>query len=290
MSEKMHADELEIEERLVRRLLVDQFPRWAELPLRKVEPVGTVNAVFRLGDEYSIRLARREGPTTPGGHEFQWLPKLAPLVPLEIPVPIAQGLPNNDYPWFWEIHSWLGGETVPIEAIDEIQAARDLAGFVLALQQVDPTGGPLGRGIPLAQRDKDFRYWLARFNGDPAVSAVWEAALSATPWNGPPVWHHGDLDARNWLVRDKRISGVIDWGMMGIGDPACDVMVAWKLHSPEARDVFLDATRTDDATLARARGWVVSQAVAILAYYTPQNNPILYNEAKSWLDLVLAQK
>ncbi|WP_263701888.1 aminoglycoside phosphotransferase family protein [Bacillus thuringiensis] len=290
MSEKMHADELEIEERLVRRLLVDQFPRWAELPLRKVEPGGTVNAVFRLGDEYAIRLARREGPTTSGGREFLWLPKLAPLVPLEIPVPIAQGCPNNEYPWFWEIHSWLKGETMPIEAIDEIQAARDLAEFVLALQQVDPTGGPLGRGIPLAQRDKDFRYWLARFNGDPAVSAVWESALSATPWNDPPVWHHGDLDARNWLVRDKRISGVIDWGMMGIGDPACDVMVAWKLHSPEARDVFLDATRTDDATLARARGWVVSQAVAILAYYTPQNNPILYNEAKSWLDLVLDQK
>lgn len=290
MSEKMHADELEIEERLVRRLLVDQFPRWAELPLRKVEPVGTVNAVFRLGDEYSIRLARREGPTTPGGREFLWLPKLAPLVPLEIPVPIAQGRPNNEYPWFWEIHSWLRGETVPIEAIDEIQAARDLAGFVLALQQVDPTGGPLGRGIPLAQRDKDFRYWLARFNGDPAVSAVWESALSAPPWNGPPVWHHGDLDVRNWLVHDKRISGVIDWETMGIGDPACDVMVAWKLHSPEARDVFLDAIRTDDATLARARGWVVSQAVAILAYYTPQNNPILYNEAKSWLDLVLVQK
>lgn len=290
MSEKMHADELEIEERLVRRLLVDQFPRWAELPLRKVEPGGTVNAVFRLGDEYAIRLARREGPTTPGGREFLWLPKLAPLVPLEIPVPIAQGCPNNEYPWFWEIHSWLKGETMPIEAIDEIQAARDLAEFVLALQQVDPMEGPLGRGIPLAQRDKDFRYWLARFNGDPAVSAVWESALSAPPWNGPPVWHHGDLDARNWLVRDKRISGVIDWGMMGIGDPACDVMVAWKLHSPEARDVFLDATRTDDATLARARGWVVSQAVAILAYYTPQNNPILYNEAKSWLDLVLNQK
>lgn len=290
MSEKMHADELKIEERLVRRLLVDQFPRWAELPLRKVEPVGTVNAVFRLGDEYSIRLARREGPTTPGGREFLWLPKIAPLVPLEIPVPIAQGRPNNEYPWFWEIHSWLKGETVPIEALEEIQAARDLAEFVLALQQVDPTGGPLGRGIPLAQRDKDFRYWLARFNGDPAVSAVWESALSAPPWNGPPVWHHGDLDVRNWLVRDKRISGVIDWGTMGIGDPACDVMVAWKLHSPEARDVFLDATRTDDATLARARGWVVSQAVAILAYYTPQNNPTLYNEAKSWLDLVLAQK
>lgn len=287
MGEKMHVDELEIDERLVRRLLVDQFPHWAELPLSRVEPVGTVHAIFRLGDEYSVRLARRAGPTTPGGRELTWLPKLAPLVPLEIPVPIAQGRPNNEYPWFWEVHTWLQGETVPIEAIDEVQAARDLASFVAALQQVDSSGGPLGRGIPLAQRDEDFRYWLARFDGDPAVSAVWESALAAPRWNGPPVWHHGDLDVRNWLVRDKRISGVVDWETMGIGDPACDVMVAWKLHSPVARDAFRKALPMDDATWARARGWVVSQAVAILAYYTPQNNPILYNEAKAWLDLVL---
>ncbi len=288
MGEKMHVDELEIDERVVRRLLVEQFPHWAELPLRRVESVGTVNAIFRLGDEYSVRLARRAGPTAPGGREFTWLPKLAALVPLEIPMPIAQGCPNDEYPWFWEVHTWLEGEAVPIEAIDGLLAARDLAAFVAAMQQVDSSGGPPGRGIPLAQRDKDFRYWLARFDGDPSVSAVWESALASPPWSGPPVWHHGDLDARNWLVREERISGVIDWGEMGVGDPACDVMVAWKLHSPAARDAFRETLPTDDATWARARGWIVSQAVAILAYYTPQNNPILYNEAKSWLDLVLS--
>lgn len=288
--EKMHMDELKLDEGLVRRLLAGQFPKWAELPLRRVESIGTVNAVFRLGDEYSVRLARRMGPTAPGGREFTWLPKLAPWVPLEIPIPIAQGHPNNEYPWFWEIHTWLEGETAPIEAMDEILAARDLAAFAAAMQRVDLPGGPPGRGIPLAQRDEDFRYWLARFEGDSAaVSAVWEPALAAPPWNGPPVWHHGDLDARNWLVRDGRIRGVIDWGEMGVGDPACDVMVAWKLHSPAARDAFREALPTDDATWARARGWVVSQAVAILAYYTPQNNPILYNEAKSWLALVLGE-
>lgn len=290
LGEKMHVDELEIDEGLVRRLLVQQFPQWADLPLRRVEPVGTVNAIFRLGDEYSVRLARRDGPTAAGGREFAWLPKLASLVPLEIPVPIAEGHPNFDYPWFWEVHTWLEGESLPIEAIDEIQAARDLAAFIAALQQVDSTGGPLGRGIPLAERDKDFRYWLARFDGDKAVSQVWESALAAPPWSGSAVWHHGDLDARNWLVRNGRISGVIDWGEMGIGDPACDIMVAWKLHSPAARDAFRAALPTDDATWARARGWVVSQAVAILAYYTPQNNPILYNEAKSWLDLALCDE
>ncbi|MFD1674060.1 aminoglycoside phosphotransferase family protein [Alicyclobacillus fodiniaquatilis] len=289
MGEKMHVDELEMDEVLVRRLLVDQFPHWAELPIRRIEPGGTVNAVFRLGDDFSVRLARRAGPSTPNGREFTWLPKLAPLLPLELPVPVAQGRPNRDYPWYWEVHTWVEGETVPIEAIDEIQAARDLAVFIAALQRVNSSGGPPGRGIPLADRDEEFRYWLARFDGDPAVSAVWERALAAPPWNGPPVWHHGDLDVRNWLVRDGRISGVIDWGEMGIGDPACDVMVAWKLHSSAARDAFREALPTDDATWARARGWVVSQAVAVLAYYTAENNPILYQEAQSWLNLALSE-
>jgi aminoglycoside phosphotransferase (APT) family kinase protein len=288
-SGRMHADEIEIDEGLVRRLLVDQFPDWADLPLRRVEPDGTVNAIFRLGDDLSVRLARREGPTKAGGKELEWLPKMAPLLPLAIPVPVAQGRPNVDYPWFWDVHTWVEGETVPVEEIDQIQAARDVAAFVGALQRVDPSGAPAGRGAPLAARDRSFRHWLARFDGDPAASAEWERALAAPPWDGPPTWHHGDLDVRNWLVRDGRISGVIDWGEMGVGDPACDVMVAWKLHSPEARDAFRDALPTDDATWARARGWVVWQAVAALAYYTPENNPILHREAKSWLALVLSE-
>jgi aminoglycoside phosphotransferase (APT) family kinase protein len=284
----MHLDELEIEEALVRRLLVSQFPEWADLPLRRVEPSGTVNAIFRLGDGLSVRLPRRDGPTTPGSKEFEWLPKLAPLLPVEVPVPVAQGRPSNDYPWFWEIHRWVEGETVPVTEIDAVQAARDLASLVETMQQISPAGAPPGRGIPLAERDREFRSWLARFDGDPRVTTEWEHALAAPPWDGPPVWHHGDLDMRNWLVRDGRISGVIDWGAMGVGDPACDVMVAWKLHSPAARDAFRDALPTDDATWERARGWALSQAVAILAYYTPQNNPVLVHEARTWLDLVLS--
>jgi aminoglycoside phosphotransferase (APT) family kinase protein len=286
----MHIDELEIDEALVRRLLAEQFPEWVDLPLRRIEPAGTVNAIFRLGDELSVRLARREGPTEPGGKELDWLPWLAPLLPVEIPVPVAQGRPSGDYPWFWEIHRWVAGETVPVEEIDAIQVAHDLAALVGALQQVSAAGAPPGRGIPLAERDKEIRYWLARFDGDSAVVAEWERAVAAPPWGGPPVWHHGDLDARNWLVRDGRLNGVIDWGAMGVGDPACDVMVAWKLHSPAARDAFREALPTDDATWERARGWALSQAVAILAYYTPENNPTLCHEAESWLDLVLSER
>ena len=285
----MHADEFPIDEALAARLLAVQFPRWADLPLRRVEPSGTVNAIFRLGTELSVRLPRRDGPTGPGSKELEWLPKLAPVLPVEVPVPVAQGRPSAEYPWFWEIHTWVEGHTAAVAEIDAIQAARDLAALIATMQEIDPAGAPPGRGIPLAERDREIRSWLARFDGDPIVTVEWERALAAPPWKGAPVWHHGDLDARNWLVRDGRISGVIDWGAMGVGDPACDVMVAWKLHSPAARDAFRDALPTDDATWERARGWVLSQAVAILAYYTPENNPVLFDEAQSWLDLVLSE-
>ena len=286
---RMHDDEIEIDEAVVRRLVVEQFSQWANLPLRRVEPSGTVNAIFRLGDELSVRLPRRDGPTNPGSVELEWLPRLAPQLPVEIPVPVGQGRPGEGYPWFWEIHTWVEGEAVPVKEIDAFQAARDLAALVRALQEIEPTGGPPpGRGVALAERDSAFRYWLERFHGDPRVSEEWDRALAAPPWDGPPVWHHGDLDCRNWLVRDRRITGVIDWGSMGVGDPACDVMVAWKLHSLAARDAFRDALPSDDATWSRARGWAVSQAVAALAYYTLENNPSLYHEAETWLALVLS--
>jgi aminoglycoside phosphotransferase (APT) family kinase protein len=284
----MHVEELDIDEALVRRLLAEQFPEWAALPLSRVELAGTVHAIFRLGDELAVRLARRKGPTRPGGKELDWLPRLARQLPLEIPVPVAQGQPSGEYPWFWSVHTWLEGETVPVEEIDPIQAAHDLAGFVAALQRVDHEGAPQGRGIPLAERDPEIRDWLARFDGAPRVTAIWEQALETPAWEGPPVWHHGDLDVRNWLVRNGRISGVIDWGSMGVGDPACDVMVAWKLHSAAARDAFRERLPTDDATWERARGWALSQAVAALAYYTPENNAALYREAESWLELALS--
>jgi aminoglycoside phosphotransferase (APT) family kinase protein len=285
----MHADELEIDEPLVRWLLAEQLSDWKNLPLRRVEPSGTDHAIFRLGEELVVRLATHDGPSEPGGKESVWLPKLAGLLPVEVPVPVAQGRPGGRYPWFWEIHSWVSGESIPMRSIDALQAARDLSTLIAALQQVSNTGAPLGRGIPLADRDQEVRDWLSRFDGDPRVTAGWERALAAPAWDGPPIWHHGDLDARNWLIRDGRISGVIDWGSMGVGDPACDLMVAWKLHSPAARDALRAMLPSDDATWERARGWVLSQAVAILAYYTPANSPTLFHEAESWLELVLSE-
>jgi aminoglycoside phosphotransferase (APT) family kinase protein len=289
MGSRMHADELQIDVPLVRRLLSEQFPQWSALPLDPVEPMGTDHAIFRLGDEFSVRLPRVAGRTNPGSRETEWLPRLRPMLPIEIPLPVAEGRPSSAYPWFWDIHTWVQGRTASVEAIDEIQAARDLCAVIGALQTVDPDGAPVGRGVPLAERDADVRYWLERFDAGPEVRAPWERALRAEPWTGPPVWHHGDLDARNWLISGGRISGVIDWGLMGAGDPACDVMVAWKLHSAEARDIIRELLSPDDATWDRARGWVLSQAIAILAYYTPENNPTLFREAEHWLELVLSE-
>jgi aminoglycoside phosphotransferase (APT) family kinase protein len=183
----MHVDELDIDEGLVRRLLAEQFPEWSELPIRQIQPEGTVNAIFRLGDGLSVRLARRGGPTEPGSKEFEWLPRLAPLLPVAIPVPVAQGRPTEGYPCFWEIHTWVDGETAPVDAIDAVQAALDLAKLVAALQSVSPAGAPPGRGVPLAERDGEVRYWLARFDGHPAVTEEWGRALAMPTWEGPPV-------------------------------------------------------------------------------------------------------
>lgn len=282
----MHADELPIDEPLVRRLLAEQFPQWAELALTRIEPSGTVNAIYRLGDELAVRLPRLPEWSPEVDHEGEWLPRLAPHLPLEIPVPAAHGRPGAGYPCHWSVVTWLDGQVGTDGAWDPLEAARDLAGFVRALQAVDATGAPQGRGVSLAERDARIR-WAFEQLADPRLDGAWERALAAPAWEGPPVWHHGDLDARNWLVRDGRITGIIDWGGLGAGDPAVEVMVAWKLHSPDAALAFRQELGVDDATWERARGWAVSQAAAALAYYTPENNPTLVHEARLWLELAL---
>jgi aminoglycoside phosphotransferase (APT) family kinase protein len=152
---KMHADELDVDEALVRRLLAEQFPQWAELPLDRAEPAGTDNAIFRLGADLAVRIPRVNGSTEGGDKAHVWLPRLAPLLPLPVPWPVARGRPGAGYPWYWEVMTWIDGETAGIEAlVDRVQAAADLAGFVGALQRIDPAGAPRGRGVPLAQHDE----------------------------------------------------------------------------------------------------------------------------------------
>jgi aminoglycoside phosphotransferase (APT) family kinase protein len=296
----MHEDEVEIDAALVGRLLARQFPRWAGLALEPLRPFGTDNALYRLGDEMVVRLPRRERTSRTLEKERRWLPRLAPLLPLAVPVPLAEGMPAEGYPFTWSVYSWLKGENATSGRITDLgQLAADLAQFVAALQRIDPSGGPspgehnFFRGVPLAERDAATRAAIASLEGKidaDQVAPAWEGALRAPEWNRPPVWIHGDLDARNLLVENGWLSAVIDFGGLGVGDPACDVMVAWKVLSPDTRDGFRATLSVDEATWARSRGWALSQAVIALAYYTEETNPVLVREAQRWLVEVLADQ
>jgi aminoglycoside phosphotransferase (APT) family kinase protein len=289
----MHEGELEIDVPLVRRLLAAQFPRWADLPIERVEPAGTDNAIFRLGADLAVRLPRIRWANDEPAKAQRWLPRLAPLLPLAIPVPIALGTPAEGYPWEWSVCRWLGGENATVDRLDPAHSATDLAGFIAAFQRIDATDGPPaeGRGGPLAPRDERVRDSIASLGDEidaEAVAEEWEAALGAPEWSDAPVWIHGDLDSRNLLAERGRLSGVLDFGTLAVGDPACDVMVAWKMLPAETRGVFRAELSVDDATWARARGWVLSQALIALAYYTMETNPVLVRESWRWMAEVLA--
>jgi aminoglycoside phosphotransferase (APT) family kinase protein len=294
----MHADDVGTDVSLVRRLLAAQFPRWAGLVIEPVRSAGTDNALYRLGNDMVVRLPRRPRTVETLEKERQWLPRLARLLPLAVPIPLAQGMPAEDYPFSWSVYRWLEGETANIGRItDPSRLASDLAQFVAALQRIDTAGGPrpgehnFFRGVPLASRDAQTRAATVSLDGEieiGAMTAAWEAALAAPEWQRPPVWIHGDLDARNLLVEEGRLSAVIDWGGLGVGDPACDVMVAWKVFSAETRNSFRAALSVDDATWARARGWALSLGVIALSSYTLETNPELVREARGWIGEVLA--
>lgn len=294
---KMHADEVDTDASLVRRLLAAQFPHWADLSIEPVASAGTENAIFRLGDDMAVRLPRRPGATEQLEKEHRWLPRLAPLLPLAVPVPLANGTPAEGYPSHWSVCRWLEGENVTIERLaDPAQAAGDLAQFVIALQRIDPTDGPppgkhnFRRGVPLVIRDAYTRSAIADLDGlvdTEAVTAAWEADLQAPAWDGPLVWVHGDLQSGNLLAVQGRLSAVIDFGGLGVGDPACDLIVAWSLFSGESREAFRTALSVDDATWARGRGWALSVALIFIPYYL-DTNPVGVVDARRTIDKVLA--
>lgn len=299
---KMHAHEVDTDAPLVLRLLASQFPHWASLSVIPVPSAGTDNALYRLGDYMVVRLPRIPAATRQVDKEQQWLPKLAPLLPLPIPVPLAMGAPGGGYPWHWSVYQWLEGENAFVEPITDLkQAATDLAQFIVALQRIDPTGGPppgphnSNRGEPLANRDSNTRaaitslHAMGIFDTDMVVAATeaWEAALRAPIWQGSPLWIHGDLQSGNLLVQQGRLNAVIDFGCLGVGDPACDLIPAWTLFSGESREAFRATLQADDATWARSRGWALSFGLIALPYYHI-TNPVLANIGRHAIAEVLS--
>lgn len=255
---------------LAQELIHTQFPQWAALPIKPVAQGGWDNRTFHLGEEMTIRLPSDEDYAAQVKKEQYWLPRLAPALPLPIPTPVAMGNPGKNYPWHWSIYRWLKGDTASVERIQDLsQFAITLAEFLLALQDCDTTEGPIAgphnffRGGALSTYDEETRQAIAAYQDKATaktMTAVWETAL-ASDWQNPPLWIHGDVAVGNLLVQNGKLCAVIDFGQLAIGDPACDLVIAWTFFTGESREVFKATMSLDEDTWARARGWTLWKAL-----------------------------
>lgn len=290
---KMHANQVDIDERLVERLVAEQFPGLAGMPVRELRTTGTVNAIYRLGEELYARMPLVGAWADGLENELAWLPKLAPHLSLRVPEPVAVGRPAGDYPFAWAIYRWLGGQPYRDDLVhDERQAAVDLAQFVAELRRIDPAGAPRAGRRPLRELDAATRTAIDAsrgvLNGD-AVLAAWGAALEAPTWEGQPVWIHADLLRPNLLVEGGRLAAVLDFGGAGVGDPAADVIAAWSVFGPVGRAAYRDALGVDHGTWRRARGYALHQAALIIPYYS-ETNPEFVAMATRTVEQILADE
>lgn len=299
MSNKTEPEEqVEIDLDTVIHLLTSQFTHWSDLPIVPIKSAGTDNALFSLGEDMVIRLPRATWATQQVDKEQEWLPRLSPHLPLAIPVPLAHGKPDETYPWAWSVYRWIEGEDLHTAKIDDQgKLARDLAAFIKALQRTDSAGGPLSgkhnnyRGVPLEMLDPVVRRSINELEGQidtEAASRAWDVALETPVWEGPPVWVHGDLQAGNLLARDGQLCSVIDFGLAGVGDPACDLIVAWNLLDDENRDIFHAEVSVDEATWARGRGWALYTGLVALPYYL-HTNPVIVRTSRRVIGQVLGE-
>ncbi len=288
---------MQINTSLVERLLRSQFPQWSHLAVEPVEFDGWDNRTFRLGRSMSVRLPSAEPYAEQVAKEQRWLPKLAPELPLPIPAPLALGLPCDLYPWHWSIYRWLEGDNASLDRIGApAEFATSLASFFVALHRIDSTGGPAPgahnfyRGGALTTYSAETRDAIETLQGTIAANEateLWEEALK-TSWNRRRVWVHGDVAATNLLVRDGRLSAVIDFGCSAVGDPACDLTIAWTFFDDDCRRAFRESLALDEATWLRGRAWALWKALITLA--KPSDDPILLENSRRVLETVLAER
>lgn len=236
----------------------------------------------------SVRLPSAQDYAAKVAKEQHWLPRLAPSLPLPIPTPLAMGKPAAGYPWPWSVYRWIEGDTVAVAPIkDMTEFAVALAEFLVALQRIDTTDGPVAgehnfyRGGNLAVYDAEARLAIGKLGNlidVDAVTTAWDAALAST-WQQPPVWVHGDIAVGNLLVNNGQLSAVIDFGSLAIGDPACDLVISWTWFTAISRAAFRTELNLDDATWARARGWALWKALIVCAALPGTNSA---EQEKSW--------
>lgn len=277
----MSNDKFIIDTTIAKRLIANQFPQWKELFVRPVDRSGWDNITFHLGENMLIRMPSASEYVLQVEKEQKWLPKLAPLLPLSIPVPLAMGEPTPEYPWKWSIYQWIEGETAASGHITDLyDFATTLAQFLQAFQRIDARDGPLSglhsffRGGSLTNYDSEARRAIIALNGkiDTHVATrLWEEAI-ATTWQGLPVWVHGDISTGNLIVNKGKLSAVIDFGQLAVGDPACDLAIAWTLFSGKSREAFRKNLQLDEKTWARGRAWTLWKALVVAANFTNPNN------------------
>jgi aminoglycoside phosphotransferase (APT) family kinase protein len=273
----MVTSNITIDAPLVHRLITSQFHQWKDLPIKPIKNQGHDNRTFRLGEQMLVRMPSAQCYADKVAKEQEWLPFLASHLSIIIPTPIAMGAPGEDYPWNWSVYRWIEGNSANTLTTKELNLpliAKDLAQFLHELHQIDTTGVPLVggphnfyRGDSTKIYDAQTRDAITKLQGiidTQAATAVWDKATSSE-WSKKPVWIHGDLAAGNILIKNELLTAVIDFGGMGIGDPACDLVIAWTLFEGESREVFQQAVGLDTDTWARARGWALWKALITLA-------------------------
>ncbi|MFE9510565.1 aminoglycoside phosphotransferase family protein [Streptomyces sp. NPDC006643] len=277
---------------LARRLLEAQFPRWGGLGLVRLADGGSDHVIFLLGDDMSVRLPRGDWAAGQAQKEHTWLPRLAPELSLATPEPLGLGVPGFGYPYHWSVTRWLDGDVATADGFaDPARAAVQLADFLKGLQRIPVTGSGYGLSRwSLVGRDEDTRTAIKARTGSvfaDAMTRVWDAALAAPGWDGAPVWFHGDFHTGNLLTVDGHLSAVIDFGGLGVGDPACDLMVAWTTLSAETRPVFRAALGVDDATWARGRGWALATGLNAYASHAA-TDPRVAAQTRRQIDEAIA--
>jgi aminoglycoside phosphotransferase (APT) family kinase protein len=287
----MHDDEVDVDADIVRALLIEQRPDLAVLPLDRIASTGTVNALFRIGDDLVARLPLVEHWSADIEREWEWLPWLSARIgSLRIPEPVFKGRPNGTYPFVWSIYRWIEGEPYADELVDdEAGAAQTLARFVLELRSLPVEGAPAGGRAPLAELDEETREAIHDSAGVIDVDAamrVWDEALESPTWDGDPIWIHTDLLRPNLLVHRGRLDAVIDFGGAGVGDPASDLTAAWATFGPTGRRAYREALAPDTGTWSRGRGIALHQAAMIIPYYA-ETNPGFVDLARRTIEQIV---
>lgn len=254
---------------LAKKLIFEQFPQWSHLEIKPVKNSGHDNRTFHLGDDLTIRLPSGKEYEPQIQKEAKWLPVLAQHLSLPITAPVAKGKPTPEYPLAWSINRWLVGETVTHTNVDLQKFAIELARFLKELEAINAENGPQAgahnfyRGGDLAVYIEEFEQALTQLPAGPQrnhYQDIWTTAL-ATKWEKKPVWVHGDIAVGNLLVNDGHLSGVIDFGILGTGDPACDLVMAWTFFDSKSRKAFKEEMGLDDTTWQRGKGWALWKAL-----------------------------